>query len=111
MLSVDSGGNFRYFSGPGQKTLRGFENLSREAMASNASIVTDKFTSFTAEKLSAARTTQSASSTQARKLGAVAGQPLPLPAELSIAASTPDISIIPTTLMKHNVTGGRFNKH
>ena len=53
MLSVDSGGNFRYYSGTGdKKTMRGFEYLPRKIMQANASIVTDRFTSLTADKLS-----------------------------------------------------------
>ena len=52
MLSVDSGGNFRYYSGTGdKKTMRGFEYLPREVMQTNASILTDRFTSLTADKL------------------------------------------------------------
>ena len=52
MLSVDAGGNFRYYSGTGdKKTMRGFEYLPREIMQSNASILTDRFTSLTADKL------------------------------------------------------------
>lgn len=64
MLSVDSGGNFRYYSGPsegsnmnGTRSLRGVESLPREVMAANAStIVADRFTSMTAEKLAKAST-------------------------------------------------------
>ena len=52
MLSVDSGGNFRYYSGTGdKKTMRGFEYLPREIMQTNASILTDRFTSLTADKI------------------------------------------------------------
>ena len=52
MLSVDSGGNFRYYSGTGEKkTMRGFEYLPREIIQTNASILTDRFTSLTADKI------------------------------------------------------------
>ena len=52
MLSVDSGGNFRYYSGTGEKkTMRGFESLPREIIQTNASILTDRFTSLTADKM------------------------------------------------------------
>ena len=52
MLSVDSGGNFRYYSGTGdKKTMRGFEYLPKEIIQTNASILTDRFTSLTADKL------------------------------------------------------------
>jgi hypothetical protein len=59
MLSVDSGGNFRYYSGTGtagigtdSRSLCGMESLPRELMSANASnIVTDRFTSLTADKL------------------------------------------------------------
>ena len=51
MMSVDSGGNFRYYSGD-NSDLRAVETLSKEVMAANAShIVTDRFTSLTTDKL------------------------------------------------------------
>ena len=60
MLSVDSGGNFRYYSGTGdKKTMRGFEYLPKEIMQTNASILTDRFTSLTADKLSSSSTSPS----------------------------------------------------
>ena len=60
MLSVDAGGNFRYYSGTGdKKTMRGFEYLPREIMQSNASILTDRFTSLTADKLASNSSTNS----------------------------------------------------
>jgi len=52
MMSVDSGGHFRYYSDVAKGSLKGKETISKEVMANNAShIVTDKFTSLTAEKL------------------------------------------------------------
>ena len=55
-MSVDSGRHFRYYSGESSdssRSLKGVETLSKEAMAKNAShIVTDRFTSLTADKLS-----------------------------------------------------------
>ena len=60
MLSVDSGGNFRYYSGTGdKKTMRGFEYLPKEVLQTNASILTDRFTSLTADKLSSCSTSPS----------------------------------------------------
>ena len=54
MMSVDSGGNFRYYSGD-NSDLRAVEKMSKEVMAANAShIVTDRFTSLTSDKLAAA---------------------------------------------------------
>lgn len=32
MLSVDAGGNFRYYSGTGDKSMRGYEFFPRESM-------------------------------------------------------------------------------
>lgn len=56
MMSVDSGGNFRYYSGESSdpsRSLKAVETLSKEIMATHAShIITDRFTSLTAEKLS-----------------------------------------------------------
>jgi hypothetical protein len=50
MLRVDSGGNFCYSSGSGEKTMTGFEFMPREVIQANASIVTDRFTSITADR-------------------------------------------------------------
>lgn len=51
-MSVDSDGHFRYYSGDNSDLPRAVETLSREVMAANAShIVTDRFTSLTADKL------------------------------------------------------------
>ena len=57
MMSVDSGGNFRYYSGSessdSSRSLKAVETLSKEIMAAHAShIITDRFTSLTADKLS-----------------------------------------------------------
>lgn len=51
MLSVDSVGNFRYFSGSGDKARQGFESLPVELLHSNPGIVTERFTSLTADKI------------------------------------------------------------
>ena len=52
MLSVDSGGNLRYFSGSGEKTLKGFESLPRNMISSaGASVVTNRFTAMTADRM------------------------------------------------------------
>ena len=62
MLSVDSGGNFRYYSGTGdKKTMRGFEYLPREIMQTNASILTDRFTSLTADKIATSSSSEKVS--------------------------------------------------
>ena len=56
MLSVDSGGNMRYVSGSGDKTLRGFEQIPRDMISrAGASVVTDRFTALTADRMIAAR--------------------------------------------------------
>ncbi|TRY73919.1 hypothetical protein TCAL_09116 [Tigriopus californicus] len=54
MLSVDSTGNFKYFSGSGERTMRGSESMPMELIHTNSRIITDKFTSLTAEKIALA---------------------------------------------------------
>lgn len=55
-LSVDSGGNFRYYSGTGDKSMRGYEFFPREALQqpagqSSASSAVGTFLSATGEKI------------------------------------------------------------
>lgn len=54
MLSVDSGGNFRYYSGTGDKSMRGYEFFPRESLAQSsltASTTTSAFLNATSEKI------------------------------------------------------------
>ena len=54
MMSVDSGGNFRYYSGD-NSDLRAVEKMPKEVMSANAShIISDRFTSLTSDKLAGA---------------------------------------------------------
>lgn len=56
MLSVDSGGNFRYYSGTGDKSMRGYEFFPRESLQ-QSSLLTDSssgaFLNTPGEKISA----------------------------------------------------------
>lgn len=54
MLSVDSGGNFRYYSGTGDKSMRGYEFFPRESLALSsltANTTTNAFLNATSEKI------------------------------------------------------------
>lgn len=54
MLSVDSGGNFRYYSGTGDKTMRGYEFFPRESLAASsltANTTTNAFLNAVSEKI------------------------------------------------------------
>ncbi len=64
-LRVDSGGNFRYSSGAGDRTVTAFEMLPREQVArSNAgTIITDRFAAITADKFGTSATRSAAATT------------------------------------------------